>query len=131
MRHFALEHAFKAYETLDNELKRYFPVALIACIEGHCRLAIKNLVDAGEPYLTNAERLIGPTKLEFSVLRAVHGRTISVGEIVSHGVPLSRIEHIDSAFSSLLGHSFLRELRTTYDRWAHEVKGQPAYSGPR
>lgn len=125
MRLFSLEHAFKSYETLDDELKRYFPVAMIACIEGYCRLAIKNLVDAGEPYLTNAERLFSSTKLEFAILRAVHGRTISVGEIVSHGVPLSRIEHIDSSFSSLLGRSFLRELRSTYDRWAHEVKGQP------
>lgn len=122
---FALERAFKAYEALDSELKKYFPVALIACIEGHCRLAIKNLVDAGEPYLTNAEKLIGQTKLDFSVLRAVHGRSVSVGEIISHVVPLSRLEHIDSAFSSLLGRNFLDDLRITYNRWAHEVNGQP------
>lgn len=126
LRLFALEHAFKVHDKSQGELTRYFPVALIACVEGYFRMAMKDLIDAGEPFLTNAEKLASSSKLDFSVLRAVHGKTITVGELVAHSVSLSRLEHIENALSSLLGASFLHALRTTTDRWAHEVRGEPA-----
>lgn len=126
MRLFALEHAFKKHDKAENELTRYFPVALIACVEGYFRMAIKDLIDAGEPYLSNAEKTASLLKLDFSVLRAVHGKAITVGELVAHGVQLSRLEHIESALSGLLGKGFLESLRTTTARWAHEVMGEPA-----
>ncbi|HKZ03489.1 MAG TPA: hypothetical protein VJ180_14705, partial [Pyrinomonadaceae bacterium] len=126
VRLFALEQAFKKHDKAASELTRYFPVALIACVEGYFRMAIKDLVDAGEPYLTNAEKPASAVKLDFSVLRAVHGKAITVGELVGHSVQLSRLEHIEAALSSLLGTGFLQALRTTTDRWAHEVKGEPA-----
>ena len=126
LRLFALEHAFKKHDRSENELTRYFPVALIACIEGYFRMAIKDLIDAGEPYLSNAEKPASSIKLDFSVLRAVHGKTITVGELVAHGVQLSRLDHLEAVLSNLLGTGFLQGLRTTTDRWAHEVKGEPA-----
>lgn len=125
LRLFALEHAFKKHDKSENEMTRYFPVALIACVEGYFRMAITDLIDAGEPYLSNAEKPASSIKLDFSVLRAVHGKTITVGELVAHGVQLSRLEHLESVLSNLLGTGFLQALRTTTDRWAHETKGEP------
>ena len=86
MRLFALEHAFKKHDKSQGELTRYFPVALIACVEGYFRMAIKDLVDVGDPYLSNAERPASALKLDFSILRAVHGKAITVGELVAHGI---------------------------------------------
>ncbi len=126
MRLFALENAFKRHDKTERELIRYFPVALIACVEGYFRMAIKDLVDSGEPYLSNAEKPASSLKLDFSLLRAVYGKAVTVGELVAHGVQLSRLEHIEAVFSSLLGKGFLEALRTTTDRWAHEVKGEPS-----
>ena len=57
-------------------------------------MAIKELIDAGEPYLTNAEKPASSAKLDFAVLRAVHGKAITVGELVAHSVQLSRLDHI-------------------------------------
>ncbi len=125
LRLFALEHAFKDHDKSQSELTRYFPVALIACIEGYFRMAIKDLIDAGEPFLTNAEKPASCLKLDFSVLLANHGQAITVGELVAHGVSLSRLEHIESALSNLLGAGFFQALRSTTDRWAHEVRGEP------
>ena len=56
LRLLALEHAFRKHDKANVELTRYFPVALIACLEGYCRMAIRDLIDAGEPYLSNAEK---------------------------------------------------------------------------
>ncbi|MBV7417147.1 DUF1311 domain-containing protein [Comamonas sp. CMM03] len=125
LRLFALERAFKEHDQKNEELTRYFPVALIACIEGYFRLAIKELVDAGEPYITNAERPASSIKLDFAVVRAIHGKAITVGELVGHSVPLSRLDHIESSMSSLLGASFLDRMRMISDRWDHEVRGEP------
>lgn len=126
LRLFALETAFKNHDKADSELVRYFPVALIACVEGYFRMAIKDLIDAGEPFLTNAEKPASSLKLDFTVLRAVHGKTITVGELVAHGIQLSRLDHLEAALSNLLGTGFLQALRTTTDRWEQEVKGTPA-----
>ena len=125
MRLFALEQAFKDHDKTQSELTRYFPVALIACVEGYFRMAIKDLIDAGEPFLTNAEKPASLLKLDFTVLRAVHGKTITVGELIAHSAPISRLENIESVLSSLLNTSFLNSLRTTTDRWAHEIRGEP------
>lgn len=122
---FALERAFKEHDQKNEEVTRYFPVALVACIEGYFRLAIKELIDAGEPYITNAERPASSIKLDFTVVRAIHGKAVTVGELVGHSVPLSRLDHIESSMSSLLGVSFLDRMRTITDRWEHEVRGAP------
>ena len=125
MRLMALERAFKSHDRSQTELTRYFPVALVACMEGYFRMAIRDLVDSGDPYLANAEKAVATIKPDFSVMRAVHGRRITIGELVGHSVPISRLEHVDSALSSLLGTSFLTKLRSTTDRWANEVRGEP------
>lgn len=121
-----LERAFESYDKSQHELTRYFPVAIIACIEAYFRLVIKDLIDAGDPFLSNAENLPSVTRLDFSMLRAIHGKEITVGELVAHGVQLSRFEHIDSAISDLLGKSFLAAIRTATNRWAHEIKDEPS-----
>ncbi|MCG7983766.1 lysozyme inhibitor LprI family protein [Candidatus Thiodiazotropha endoloripes] len=125
LRLFAIEQAFKKHGTSDAELAKYFPVALIACLEGYFRMAIKDLIDAGDPYLSNAEKPASSVKLDFSLLRAVHGKAVTVGEIVSHGVPLSSLKHIEAVFSSLLESDFLNGLRTVSNKWANEVEGKP------
>lgn len=126
LRLLTLEQAFKSHDRKQTELARYFPVALIACMEGYFRMVIRDLIDSGEPYLTNAEKATSNLKPDFAVMRAVHGRKITIGELVSHGIPISRLEHVDGTLSALLGTNFLSKLRLTVDRWAHEVKGEPA-----
>lgn len=121
----ALERAFNGHDHVNTELTRYFPVALVACIEGYFRLSIRELIDAGDPYLTNAERLASSIKFDLMVIRAIHGKAVTVGEIVAHSVPLSRLDHIESSMSHLLGNSFLERMRTTTDRWNHKVGGAP------
>ncbi|MEO6293573.1 MAG: lysozyme inhibitor LprI family protein [Burkholderiaceae bacterium] len=121
-----LEQAFKSHDRAEKELSRYFPVALVACMEGYFRMAVRDLVDAGDPYLANAEKVVATVKLDFSLMRAVHGRHVTIGEIIGHSVPISRFEHIEATFSSLLGTSFRAKLQSTTDRLAHEVRGEPS-----
>lgn len=122
----AINDAFAKANPEDVELYRYFPVALIACLEGYFRMSIKELIDAGEPYLSNAERPANGLKFDFSLMKAINGKSITLGELIAHGTPLSRLEHIEGIMSTLIGTSFLSALRTVVDRWEHEIEGKPA-----
>jgi hypothetical protein len=120
-----LERSFKKHDKSNTEIVRYFPVALIACLEGYFRMVIRELVDTGEPYLSNAEKLASSIKLDFTALRAIHGKEITVGELIAHALPLSKLEHLESALSTLIGKKYLEELRATTNRWLHEIVGDP------
>jgi hypothetical protein len=89
-------------------------------------MAIKEIIDKGDPFFSNAEKPLSSVKLDFSVLKAVHGKMVTVGELVSHSVQLSRLEQIDATLSTLIGQGFLASLRTVVDRWEHEIRGNPA-----
>lgn len=119
-----LERAFQAHDKSQSELTRYFPVALIACMESYFRAVIRELVDAGDPYLANAEKASTTIKPDFSILRAIHGRKITIGEFVSHSVSISRFEHIEGVLSSLFGTSFLMKLRLTTSFRKSEAEGK-------
>lgn len=121
----ALQDAFDARNNAHPEFVRYFPLALVACIEGYFRMVVRDLVDAGDPYLANSEKAASALKPDFSILRALHGKKVTVGELVAQSVSISRLSHIDSVLTSLIGDSFLSKLRSTKDRWAHEVRGKP------
>jgi hypothetical protein len=125
----ALKQAYIGRSTADKELMRYFPVALVACIEAYGRVAIKELVDAGEPYWGRAEKLLSG-KLDFSILHAIQGKAVTAGELIAHGVSLSRLDHLDSNLTLLLGKSFLTSLRSVTDRWLEHILGTEALMIP-
>lgn len=120
-----IEHAFENRDRKNKELLRYFPIAIVACIESFFRLSIKNLVEAGEPYISNAEELLLRNQVPFGVIKALHGQSIKVGDIIGHSVPLSSLTHIDSHMSKLMRNKFLEEISRVHDRWKVEVLNLP------
>ena len=111
----------------DAELLRYFPVALVAVIETFIRKAIQQLIDNRPQALDGF--LASPTgkdqRFDLTILRAVAGKQISVGELLGHLIPIKSLESIDAAMTSVLGQPFLPVLRTVHDRWAVEIHGKP------
>lgn len=122
---FEISRAFQECDPHQLELIRYFPVGIVACIEGYFRMAIKDLIDADGGFMENAEKIAASIKFDFHIIKAVHGKSVTIGELISHGVPLSRLDHIDAAMTALLGKDFLKTLRTTSDRVLHEIYKLP------
>lgn len=127
-----IESSFESRQALSPELLRYFPVGLVACLEGFFRIAIKQIVDRGGVYLDNAEKLFATVKPDFNALKALHGQKITIGELAAHQVPLNRLENIQSHLSTLLGKDFLKELRSvTEPQWLMEEEApQPILPEP-
>lgn len=123
---FQLEIAYRHLDRADTELARYFPVAIVACMEGYFKLAIAELIDSSDIYLSNASPLFGnKSKTDFETIKALAGKKLSIGELVAHTISYSSLENIDSALSTVTGAKFLTELKTTHDRWAHEINKEP------
>lgn len=121
----ALEGAFEKRSEIEPELLRYFPVALVACVEGFFRLAIKRIIDTGPPYIENAVKLLANIKFDYEFIKALHGKQITIGDFVSHQVPLSSLAHIQAHLSALLSKDFLDGLRGVSDRAAEEIHDRP------
>jgi hypothetical protein len=91
-----------------RELYRYFPIALVAIAEGHFKMLYRDLIDSGEPFLTNAKGL-RDVKLDIDSLIGVGLRSVTIGELISHQLRHSSMSHIDAHMSTLLNQDFPKE----------------------
>lgn len=125
IRQIYLQSAFEKRRDVDPEFLRYFPVALVACFEGFFRLAVKELIDAGQPYLTNAAQLAATNKFDLESVIALHGKLTTIGEFIAHPLPWSNLKQVEANMSAILGKSFLNHMRIITDRVAIELDGKP------
>lgn len=124
----AIEIAYKHFNPIITELLRYFPIALVACMESYFRLVIKDLVDSGEPYLSNSSGLLHTNQFDFDILKGLHGQTITIGDVISRYPSISNIGHIVKLMDDLMGYNFREKLSSVYDRWEVEVMESPKQS---
>ena len=110
------------------EALRYCPVGLVACIEAYFRAAIRQLIDSGDPFLKRAASF-DRIPFDFRIVTAIHGRTISLGGLVAHLLPLSSKKDINSSMSTLLGIDFLEAIREVRGHWPWKPAGSVS-SGP-
>lgn len=99
----------------DVEVIRYFPVSLVACIEGYFRIAIADLINEGSPFIERVARLRN-MRISVEAVVAIQSHKTSLGEYVSHFLSLSSLEDINRALSVLLDFDFLdRVLSSRFD----------------
>jgi len=117
----SLEQAFKTAPSNNHENLKYFPIALVATMEGCFRVMISELIDHGQPFIDNCDELLKNHKISFELIRAFQGKQVSIGEFVSHVVSINRLSDINSLLSIVSGREFLKELRNHRSRWDVEV----------
>lgn len=111
----ALKGALKAGGH-EIEVFRYFPIGMIACMEAYFRATYAELLDKGEPYASRADPLVKDLKIDWRAIRAIEGRTVSSGEVVSHSLSFSSLDDIVRVMTALLGSDFLTLLKTAQAR---------------
>lgn len=92
------------------ELIRYIPIALTSCIEWYFKRAIQDLVDAKDQYRRNIQFLTD-AKFDLEAVLAIEGRTVTIGEFVSHLISISSLTDIDNHMSAILGEDFLKKVK--------------------
>lgn len=107
-----------------HEAPDFIPIRLVTMLEVFTRTWIATLVDAGEPYVQRAGELVGGSlKFDFGVVRALAGKQVSVGELVSHSVSINQLADLEKVFTTLIGTKVFPAIAPLPDRWASEVDG--------
>ena len=117
----ALKYAHDSVLPKQTELLRYFPVALISCVETFFKLAIKELIDHGDPYLRNAQKFKERWHYDYEVLTSLHGQVITIGDLISHHVRVNNLTTLIAEMSCVMGLKFENHLATSVDRYSVEV----------
>jgi hypothetical protein len=93
---------------VETEEANYYPVAAIAAVESYFRWEIRRLVDSGDPRFVNNLRFDKlQLKLDHEVLFAVHGKRVTIGELVARSVRLSSLDAINETMHHLLACDFV------------------------
>lgn len=100
-----------------NELYRYYPTALFACIETWTRMAVCDLVNFGEPYRSNARKLMNNQKIDFDVVTEIGKEYFTLGDLVSHSLSISKLDHVFDVMSELLNSEFRDCVAEACDNW--------------
>ena len=94
-----------------QEIIRGCIVGMVASLEGYFRLTLSEIIDSGGVYRDNLKKL-KDLECHMDVLLAIETKEISLGQFVSHLVPLNRLEDINAAMSYIIDKDFLGCLST-------------------
>lgn len=95
-------------DDIQDELLRGCIIGIVSCIEGYIRLTIKDIIDFGEPYSSNADA-ISKSKKIYNFIN--NNQSITKGDLISHTLSINNISSIDEILSSLLGIDFWPSLQ--------------------
>ncbi len=107
----AIENAVKHLKgahcpsTVRLECLRYVPVALVACVQGYFKLAVRDIVDKRRDCLANTQN-VAEFQFNLSTLLAIQETKLSLGTVVSSMLPLNDIAAVFSAMDGILATSF-------------------------
>jgi len=110
---FYLQHGFNEHEKSAPQpgpIHSLFLIGIVACLEVAIRDAIRKLIDHGSPFIDRISQFKDVLRLDVNVGRALRDRKISFGDLVSHLLPVSNLEQINSHFSTLLAADFWQVL---------------------
>jgi uncharacterized protein YecT (DUF1311 family) len=103
---------------------QFIVIRLVTILEVFTRDWAARIIDAGDPYATRGADLVkGTLKIDFALARALVGKEVSFGELVSHELPVNGVGDIDRVFSRLMDKSLFGHLQGVVDRWAVKVGG--------
>ncbi len=93
-----------------GELHKYIPIGMIACVESFFRAALKEMIDLGSPYSERSSKL-REIKFDFTMVQAIQGKKLTVGDFLSHLVPMKSFDDIGDVISVLTEKDFFKELK--------------------
>jgi len=128
---YALEASCRRLDESDETMLALHVMGIASCVEVSVREAIKRLVDSGDPFLERAEAFKDHIRFDYFLTRALSTGRITFGDLISHLLPVSKLDHIVSHFEILFKnekgknkfHRILSEVRTYVEPRDEELFG--------
>jgi len=106
-------HHLRSRRSPDRGYDDFVPIKLVTTLEVFARTWIGRLIDHGSPFLERAEQLAKRTdfKLDFQSYRAIHGKTVTIGDLIGHSLSINKMKDFEEYFDALLD---TKEQKTTF-----------------
>ena len=85
----------------------FFPIRAVTLLEVFSRAWIAQLIDHGPPYVERVADLKADIKFDLTLVRAIQGRAITLGDLIAHSVQLNSFGQVLTCFEALVGNSFI------------------------
>lgn len=104
---------YKKYTNpINDEIKKFIPISIVACLENFFKAICKDLIDHGEPFISNVKNFNKHNiHFNFDIVTAIGSETITMGEFISHILPFNNLHNINSNLSTILQNDFLNSLK--------------------
>ncbi|EEZ86467.1 hypothetical protein VME_36250 [Vibrio harveyi 1DA3] len=104
----SIEHIRKIPEgEVRDELLRGSIIGIVSCIEGYFRLAIRDIIDSGEPFVSNASKVTSNKK----ITKYFGDPSVTKGDLVSHTISINNFSSLNGILSELLTIDFGESLQ--------------------
>jgi uncharacterized protein YecT (DUF1311 family) len=104
----------------------FYIIRAVTLLEVFIRGNVAELTDHGTEYAKRAVEFAKLSKMEFGLVEGIQGRVITLGDIVGHNIPVNSFSQILACFEALLDKPVRPLLAAAVDRWATELKKEPA-----
>ncbi len=119
-----LEKSIKTVGATDDEVYKYFPVAMVACFEAYFKLVIAEIIDRRTDLKQKAVSSFSKNiKIDIEALSKMNDVGITIGELVAHNLHYSSFEKIEEQMSIVLDYSFKEKISNVHNRFLVEVHG--------
>ncbi len=93
-------------------------IKIVTILEVNTRSFVRELIDKGQGYARKISVLVRQSefKLDFAVAQALQNKQVTLGQLVSHNLSLSKIEHIYAAFSCLIEEDIVSKSNSIFEQ---------------
>jgi uncharacterized protein YecT (DUF1311 family) len=103
----------------------FYVIRTVTLLGVFTRRNLADLIDHDRRFTDRAIELSRYVKIDFALIRDIQGRTITLGDILAHSVPVNSFGQIVEHFETILERPVRPLLETTVDRWETEVRKMP------
>ena len=104
----------------------FYLIRAVTILEVSTRQEMARLIDHRKDFTERAVELSKNFKMDFATVREIQGRAITLGDIVSHSVPVNAFGQVLDYFETLLGKPLRPLLVSAVDRFRTEIEKEPA-----
>ena len=99
----SLIQSFNSSTKHREEVIRYYPIAVVAVLDGYFRARLPSLIDSGEPFRTNAVEKYSEVKLNLQLGDALSMGKVSLGDLIMNSVSISNFPSLVQILMNITG----------------------------
>lgn len=99
----------------------FYVIRAVTLLEVFTRRNLADTIDQDRNFTDRAIEFSKHVKIDFALVRDIQGKTITLGDILAHSVPVNSFGQIVGYFETLLGKPLRALIETAVDRWEAEV----------